>query len=159
VPNFVVWNEEAVEVIQTYYQNNRGPQGSFSVVPEGYLISLFKNANLTTLLHETGHVFFAEMKRVVESGAADQALIDDFAKLQSWLARFDDPAALKEEYEAHFRGSRNFSKKKFEDLTPEERLRLTDTVKQEYFARGFEAYLSEGKAPTKELQGAFDRFA
>lgn len=29
---------------------------------------------------------------------------------------------------------------------------------QEYFARGFEKYLAEGKAPSKELQGVFRRF-
>ncbi|MDR1921156.1 MAG: hypothetical protein LBS31_05345 [Candidatus Adiutrix sp.] len=162
--NFVIYDVGSIKILESFFQNQtggrkgQGPKGSFAIVPEGYLIELFKNADLSTLLHETGHIFFADMKRIIESGAADQTLIDDFAKLQSWLARFDDQATLKEEYEAQFRGSRNFGNKNFEALSPEEKLRLTDVAKQEYFARGFEVYLSEGKAPSKELQGAFDRF-
>lgn len=33
-----------------------------------------------------------------------------------------------------------------------------DTAVSEKFARGFEKYLSEGKAPSQDLQGVFDRF-
>ncbi|MCL1926825.1 MAG: hypothetical protein FWF95_06800, partial [Syntrophorhabdaceae bacterium] len=105
---------------------NQGPLGSTKIYPEGYLISLFKGANLSTLLHETGHIFFEEMERVVQSGAADQVMAQDYEKLRNWLG-----------------------------AQPGDTL----TVKQkEQFARGFEAYLMEGKAPTEDLQGAFDRF-
>jgi len=100
--------------------------GSIKPYPEGYLVSLFKGANLSTLLHETGHIFFEEMTRFVEAGVADQAMVRDYETLRNWL------------------GARSG-----EALSVEQK---------EKIARGFEAYLMEGKAPTEDLKGAFSRF-
>lgn len=101
-------------------------RGSTQIYPETYLISLFNGADLSTLLHETGHVFFEEMERMVESGAADESLRRDYATMRDWLgANTGQP------------------------LTVEQR---------EQAARGFEAYLMEGRAPTEELASAFARF-
>ena len=101
-------------------------RGSTTIYPESYLINLFGSANLSTLLHETGHVFFEEMERMVESGAADESLRQDYAILRDWLGATSG-----------------------EPLTVEQR---------EKAARGFEAYLMEGKAPAVDLESAFARF-
>lgn len=96
--------------------------GSVTISPEKYHIRLFQNANLSTLLHETGHVFLEEMDSALKRGLADDALSADFAKLQDWLG-----------------------------AKPGETL---NTSQREQFARGFESYLREGKAPTPNLQSA-----
>ncbi|MDR2820941.1 MAG: hypothetical protein LBB60_10500, partial [Desulfovibrio sp.] len=103
-----------------------GPRGSVKIYPESYLINLFKDADLSTLLHETGHIFFEEMERMVASGAADETMSRDYEALRAWLGA--TPGV---------------------PLTEEQR---------EQAARGFEAYLLEGKAPSAELEGAFARF-
>lgn len=123
---FVVFDDKAINILQTYYQGGDDPRGSTQIYPETYLISLFNGADLSTLLHETGHVFFEEMERMVESGAADESLRRDYATMRDWLgANTGRP------------------------LTVEQR---------EQAARGFEAYLMEGRAPTEELASAFARF-
>ncbi len=110
-----------------YYQPlASNPRGSTTIYPESYLIKLFQGADLSTLLHETGHIFFEEMERMVESGAADDALRRDYATMRDWLGATSGQA-----------------------LTVEQR---------EQAARGFEAYLMEGHAPSPELASAFVRF-
>jgi len=64
---------------------NQDKLGSTRIYDEGYLISLFKGANLYTLFHETGHVFFGEMERLIQSGAADEAMARDYETLRNWL--------------------------------------------------------------------------
>ncbi|MDR2160817.1 MAG: hypothetical protein LBO77_01570 [Desulfovibrio sp.] len=105
---------------------NSGPRGSVSVYPEGYLINLFQGADLSTLLHETGHIFFEEMERLVFAGAADETMRRDYETMRTWLGAAPGEALGREQ--------------------------------REQAARGFEAYLMEGKAPSRELEGAFTRF-
>ncbi len=47
---------------KTFFQNQTSPRGATRIYPESYLIKFFDGANLSTLLHETGHVFFEEME-------------------------------------------------------------------------------------------------
>lgn len=115
---------------QTLYQTEGQHLGSTQVydTPNGpeFLISLFDGANLSTLLHETGHIFYEEMERVVLSGAGDATMRQDYQTLREWVGA-------------------------------EEGVPLT-VEQREQIARGFEAYLMEGKAPTRQLEGAFARF-
>lgn len=101
-------------------------RGKVEIYPEGYLVSLFKNADLSTLLHETGHIFFEEMERVIQAGAADETMLRDYATLRKWVGGEPDAP-----------------------LSVEQKERL---------ARGFEAYLMEGKAPAEDLKSGFSRF-
>lgn len=141
------------------YQNKeQGARGSVAIRPEGYLINLFKNADLSTLLHETGHVFLEEIERAIELGSADDALVRDYASLKNWLARFDNEAALKKEYNRSVKNTPAFEGRKFDELSDAEKSEARRIAEKEYFARGFEAYLMEGKAPSPELMGAFERF-
>lgn len=112
--------------LQILYSENDGKRGSTTIYPQTYLINLFKGADMSTLLHEIGHVFFEEMGALVASGAADANLVNDYRLLLDWLGA-----------------------KPGEALTIEQR---------EKAARGFEAYLMEGNAPARELEGAFGRF-
>ncbi len=123
---FVVFDDKAINILQTYYQNQGDVRGSVRIYPEGYLINLFKGADLSTLLHETGHIFFEEMERMVQAGAADETMRRDYEAMRAWLGA--EPG---------------------QSLTEEMR---------EQAARGFEAYLMEGKAPSVELESVFARF-
>ena len=101
-------------------------RGKVDIKDDGYLISLFKKADLSTLLHETGHVFLNEMQRVIDMGLGDERLRADFDAIHSWLG-----------------------------AKPGE---VFTTEQHEKFARGFEAWLREGKAPVRNLESAFARF-
>jgi hypothetical protein len=118
------------------FQENRG-----SYTPSENLIKIFESANLSTFLHESGHMWLERMKgwsaeaeaRLERAGDLDaeqvrklQEVVDDYAKI---LAHIGNDGTT--------------------DLTRDQ---------HEEFARTVEAYLMTGKAPSLELQPAFDRF-
>lgn len=137
--NYVIFDDNAVEILNTYYQRrNQGNRGSFN--PGTNTITLLKNADLSTFLHETGH-FFLEMQLDIASKLAaaetrtaqQEQVLKDTDALLKWFGVSD----LQTWYSLDFEEKRSY---------------------HEQFARGFEAYLFEGKAPNLELQGMFQRF-
>ena len=106
-------------------------RGAFD--PTTKTIALLEHADLSTFLHETGHFFL--------DATVDQAL------------REDAPAGVKADVQAlmHWFG--------VADAQTWNALSLDEQREHhEAFARGFERYLMEGKAPTAELQTLFGRF-
>jgi hypothetical protein len=100
--------------------------------PENFVITLKKGANLTTFAHELGH-YFLEVNTILASDPnADPQLLADVNTTMEWFGT--DLATwrtmtLEQKRESH-----------------------------EKFARGWEAYLFKGEAPSAELQTVFQRF-
>ncbi|MDR1360678.1 MAG: hypothetical protein LBJ82_06840 [Deltaproteobacteria bacterium] len=136
---------------------NSGNLGSVTFTQDQYLIALAGSANLSTLVHETGHIFEAEMRRIAASGLADEWQLADLATLDKWLARFDDDAELKKEYGAQ-KMKRHYGGRSFDKLSARQKEEARNRAKREYFARGFELYALEGQAPSEGLRGLFERF-
>lgn len=112
-------------------------RGTFS--PETNTITLLKNADLSTFLHESGHFFLEQQFALTnqlgpDMSAAQQELAKDTQALLDWFGVQD----LDTWYAMDFEEQRGYHEK---------------------FAQGFEKYLFEGKAPSIELQPLFQRFA
>ena len=122
-----------------------------------YVIRLFRGANLSTLTHETAHVFFLEMERLEREGLADERMLADLAALREWTAAMDDDAALKAEYDRYQKHAA-YGGAEFDALPDYLKEDARSRAKQEMIARGFEQYLREGKAPSPQLEGVFARF-
>ena len=100
-------------------------------------IELLKDANFSTFIHETGHAFLEEM-------AIDVALL-----------REKDPATLtpqQQRYIADFEAMMRY-------LGADPASTDIPVAAHEKFAKSFEAYAREGKAPSAALQRAFKWFA
>ena len=97
--------------------------------PENRTIALLKDANLTTYLHETGHWALDMYSHIAENNPAIRGEMD---KLLNWFG-VD-------------------SLEKWNSMSIDEQRQY-----HEQFARGFEAYLMEGKAPSSELRPIFAR--
>ena len=97
--------------------------------PENRTIALLKDANLTTYLHETGHWALDMYSHIAENNPAIRGEMD---KLLNWFG-VD-------------------SLEKWNSMSIDEQRQY-----HEQFARGFEAYLTEGKAPSSELRPIFAR--
>ena len=106
------------------------------------LIALLKNADASTFVHELGHFFLETNTRIARDLTAKPAenlteqerqFLSDVQTTLDWFGVKDlaawDAMSLNEQRENH-----------------------------EKWARGFEAYLYEGKAPSEELRGVFRRF-
>lgn len=115
-------------------------RGMFS--REHNLIALLKNADASTFVHELGHFFLETNTRIAR---------DLIAK----------PAENLTEQERQFLSDVQTTLDWFgvKDLTAWDAMSLDEQRENhEKWARGFEAYLYEGKAPSEELRGVFRRF-
>ncbi len=113
------------------YVFDQPARGTFS--PGTLTISLLKDADLSTFLHETGHFFLEVQADLAGQPDAPEAIRQDMQTVLDWFG-VPDLAA--------------WQAMDLEQKRPY----------HEQFARGFEAYLFEGKAPSIELHGVFQRF-
>ncbi|WP_461209914.1 LPD3 domain-containing protein [Desulfocurvus sp. DL9XJH121] len=128
------------------------------------VVRTFNGANLSSLLHENGHVFLEDLAESAAQGVEEQ----EFEDIKAWFERnaaqvvvelrgdAEISQALGERGGADYvaglaRGLSGFASKDAVDAAVLARF-------HEMFARGFEAWLREGKAPSLELDGAFARF-
>ncbi|CAA2140439.1 LPD23 domain-containing protein [Hyphomicrobium sp. ghe19] len=146
------------------FQNGNRPHGSIQFPAAGVgngetIIRLFETANLSTVIHESGHYFLTVLEDLAARGEA-QATADVKAVREWWRENAD--AVAKDATR-----STDGVTVSPEDVTAWLDIGTTgDAVKdraivvggQEQFARGFEAYLMEGRAPNEELRSAFEKF-
>ncbi len=161
--NYVIYDDSQVAV-RSYEQNEGGPRGLISFPAGGVasgdtVIRLMETANLSTFLHESGHFFLAVMQDMAARGGGPISAEYDVVK--SWWR--ENAAAVAAD-----------ARKAMPDVnvTSDDVIRAIDTGStgdmmmdgaidvgmQEQWARGFEAYLMEGKAPSVELQSVFEKF-
>ena len=158
--NYVIYDDSRIQVTR-FEQEQRGSVAfpSAGVGNGETVISLFRKADLSTFLHESGHYFLTVMQDLAAKGEA------------SAVAEFD---AVK----AEWRKNADAVAKDAMRVMPDVQITVADVIQaldngttgdvlkdaaidvgmQEQFARGFEAYLLEGKAPSVELRGAFEKF-
>lgn len=136
--NYVVFDDSRVS-IKAYEQNQgQGPQGQIAIGDSQSIIKLFETANLSTFQHEMAHFWLERFKGNAlssidtDGNPAARQTFADYETLKGWFA--DNGFAVAEDgkipVEAH-----------------------------ELFARSWERYLMEGKAPKPSLNGVFRKFA
>lgn len=114
-------------------QGEKAPRGAYN--PNTNLITLLAGADLSTFLHESGHFYLETTARLAASPEGAEVFGPDVATVLDFMGH--------------------------KGLTPAEWLALPLDERREgheLFARGFEAYLMEGKSPSQELRGVFQRF-
>ena len=118
-----------------YNQAQEGKyKGSFTPQADGsYVISMFKGADASTVIHETGHYFFEIFMQESGLDTASDKLKKDRAAFLNYVGMTDEQWQA-----ADFEGRR---------------------AAHERVATAFEQYLLEGKAPSKGLRGVFSRFS
>ena len=109
-------------LFQDSYKQNA--LGYLEITPQRLTITLTKSANLSTFIHESGHLFLELMREAATQPDAPVDLLQDWETIKAYLGS-----------DGEF-----------------------TTEQHEIFARSFEAYLFEGKAPSQELVGLFSRF-
>lgn len=121
--------EEAIDYLNTKVTEEQLiggiPRGRIRFYSDKVNIDLLKDADQSTFVHETGHLYLMMMNDLANVETASQELKDDFQIIKDWLGVVDG------------------------EITRDQ---------NEQFARGFEAYLREGKAPTPALKKAFENF-
>jgi hypothetical protein len=134
-----------------FFQKARG-QIAFAndITQQASVISMMKDADLSTFIHEGGH-FFLEVQadlaqRITQRIAAgeevsdgERSIAEDFGKVLDWMGVKSTPEMSAADHWAYL---------SLEEKRPH----------HESFARGFEAYAFEGKSPSLELTKMFQTF-
>jgi hypothetical protein len=116
------------------FQKTKGTErGYMSIGDEGRIIGLLEGADASTFIHESGHFFLETMAEICKLPDVPAAVRADLDTALTWMG-LKDPA-------------------KWVDMTLDEKRPY-----HEKYARGFEQYMREGKAPSDELKGVFQRF-
>lgn len=111
------------------------------------IIALLKDADLSTFIHEGGHFFLqvqADLASRIEAqggfvSEGEQSIVDDMNKVLNWFGINGTPEMT---------AIQQWMSMSLEEQRPY----------HEQWARGFEAYAFDGKAPTLELQSVFQSF-
>ncbi len=105
-----------------------GARGMYQ--PSSRTITLLEKANFSTVVHELGHDWLEELRADAQRPDAPQQIVDDWRRIAMWAGIPTElPAGVPIPREAH-----------------------------EKFARGAEAYVMEGNAPSLQLRTAFAQF-
>ena len=108
------------------------PNGRTYFLPDGTsVIDFFDTANKSTSFHEFGHHVFNKMMEFSGLEGVDPQMAKDVETI------LKEAHVSRESFDADIKNARRRA--------------------HEFFARGFEKYLAEGKAPTKTLRDVFSR--
>lgn len=151
----VVFSDKAVNIIDKYRQEIKASYNS-----ETGTIHLFDAADQSSFVHEAAHMYLTEMSKMAANEAAPKGLLEDWNTIQSW-------ATYKPEDIKDYEGTAREKEFKSYAKAIDDARKSGDVIAiraaeerwmQERFARGFERYIAEGKAPTQALQSAFRKF-
>ena len=151
----VVFDDKAVNIIDKYRQEIKASYNS-----ETGAIHLFDAADQSSFVHEAAHMYLTEMSKMATDEAAPKGLLEDWNTIQEWAAykpediKDYEGTAREKEFKSYAKAI-NDARKSGDAIAiraAEERWM------QERFARGFERYVAEGKAPTQALQSTFRKF-
>ena len=155
---YVIFDDKAISIIEKFNQMLRQEvKGEISKEDGKRIITLFESADESTFMHEMGHMFLMDLDELAKM---DEASAKELETVNAW-AEWHEGAA--EEYKDtdfadEFRVHENaiLAAKKSGDAVAEKA--AMERWRQERFARGFEMYLTEGKAPSAAMKGVFRRF-
>lgn len=160
-----VKTEELAEKLNVYFQGKKY-LGAYDRANNA--IEIFDGANQSTVIHEGAHMYLSMLEEYSALSPAElsQYFNGDEAKAAASLQKMGNDlrtirewAACTENHLKEYKGTgleKEFTQygKDIENGVEGAEERFM----QERFARGFEKYLMDGSAPTKELRGVFRRF-
>jgi hypothetical protein len=139
-------------------EEKRTSQGEIAMQPDGKrLIRLFRTADESTFLHEMGHLFLMDLDvlaKIDDVSAKDLATVNEWAAWKEGAAKEYADTDWADEFRDHEAAI-------LAALASGDALRIArakEVWRHERFARGFELYLREGKAPSAGLRGVFRKF-
>ncbi len=87
------------------YQNQKIDMEALGAyTPAERKITLFRNNNLSTLIHESGHYWLDMLQQFAQLPTASEKLKNDWATVKNWLGVGDDNVITEEQHEKFARG-------------------------------------------------------
>ena len=156
---YVIFNDAVIQIVERLEQEaRRVEQGYISRFSNGQrIVTLLKDADASTFHVEMGHLFLYDLEYLAkydETSAKELELVNKWAEWHEGAAK---------EY-ARTDWAKEFADREAAILTAQKKgdtvalEKLKKEWRQERFARAFEVYLYDGKAPAKGLRAVFRKF-
>ena len=130
-------NGDQHEVLQA--RSNEEVKGEYARTSTQSFIRMTEAADLSTLLHEGAHFYLSTLSKLVRDGKADELVMRDVEAILRYL-EVDSIEQLTQPYADGRQWQGRVD------------------IPHERFARSFEAYLAEGRAPSEGMRKAFRAF-
>jgi hypothetical protein len=121
------------------------------------VITLFKDADASTALHETGHYFLKLFKQMAERDGAPAGMVDDWNVVKDWW-RSNAEAVVRDSGMDGVAAADVHAVLDTGTTGDAAKDAAIDRGLHEQWARGFERYLREGQAPSPGLARVFEQF-
>lgn len=143
------------EFYQPLFQGKDGPRGSITF-GDPNVIKMFEAADASTGIHEGAHHFLPMFKTIAEAADAPEAVANDWRATKAWWDRNANDVAR----DAGEGITAADVRKVLHQGTTGNRMKdlQVDAGLQEQWARAFETYMREGKAPNSALKAIFEQF-
>lgn len=139
-------------------EKNRGAKGYITPYSDGRrVITLLEEADESTFLHEMSHMFLMDIEdlaQIDEVSKKELELVDAWANWEKGAAKEYKGTPWEREFRKREQGIIDAEAAGDHDTAD----RLKRQWRQERFARAFELYLREGKAPARGLRAVFRKF-
>lgn len=146
------------EVASFNQEKNRGAKGYITPYSDGRrVITLLEEADESTFLHEMSHMFLMDLEdlaQIDEVSKKELELVDAWANWEKGAAKEYKGTPWEREFRIREQGIIDAKAAGDHDTAD----RLKRQWRQERFARAFELYLREGKAPARGLRAVFRGF-
>lgn len=154
--------------LDAYFQKEKKSTILGAYDPKANTLEIFQGANESTPMHEGAHAYLTMLSRLssLTEEEASQYFDGDVAKARDSLKKIKSDVTTirewasysKEHMEEYVGSGLEKEFKKYEEDIKKGVKGAKERFIQERFARGFEKYLKEGTAPSKEIKTVFWRF-
>lgn len=153
-----VKNADGNSYLSFNQEKNRGAKGYITPYSDGRrVITLLEEADESTFLHEMSHMFLMDLEdlaQIDEVSKKELELVDAWANWEKGAAKEYKGTPWEREFRKREQGIIDAEVAGDHDTAD----RLKRQWRQERFARAFELYLREGKAPARGLRAVFRKF-
>lgn len=155
---YVVFDDKAIQIIDKYNQDVHNAKAAYDASTGA--IRLFDIADQSSFIHESAHMFLSDMERLAQKKDAPAGLVSDLQTVKDWAGykpgqmKGYKGTALEKEFQEYADAIREA--KKTGDVVA---IKSAEARwMHERFARGFERYIADGKAPNESLKNVFEKF-
>lgn len=98
--NYVIYDDSSIEVLNRFYQGGEDARGSIEFTPSGQsIIRLFEKEDLSTFMHEAGHLYWRAMSEIAALDNAPEQIAQDVATVRAWVGAKDGATLTVEQEE------------------------------------------------------------
>lgn len=99
---YVIFDDKAINILETYYQNNQSPRGATTVYDRQYYVDLFSNSDKSTLMHELAHIYLADLNRLAKKVSASKKVRDLKEQIDLFLGEPENDGRYSTEQQEKF---------------------------------------------------------